>query len=113
MPPARPGGPPGRKSHGVAAKLSFGHLLMEHRNALIVDVELTQASGFAERDAALDVLGRLPPRKRRRTVAADKAYDTTDFVAQVRDLNMTLHVAPNTIRRRSAIDARTTRHPGH
>jgi transposase len=103
-----------RKSNGVAAKLSYtGHLLMEHRNALIVDMELTQATGYAERDAALEMLRRLGPRKRRRTVAGDKAYDTADFVAECRALNVTAHVAPNTTRRRSAIDARTTRHAGH
>jgi hypothetical protein len=103
-----------RKSNGVAAKLSYtGHLLMEHRNALIVDMELTQATGYAERDAALEMLGRLPARKRRRTVAGDKAYDTAGFVAEVRDLGITPHVAPNTTNRRSAIDGRTTRHAGH
>jgi transposase len=103
-----------RKSNGVAAKLSYtGHLLMEHRNALIVDMELTQATGYAERETALEMLERLPRRRRRRTVAGDKAYDTADFVAGCRALNVTAHVAPNTTRRRSALDARTTRHAGH
>jgi transposase len=103
-----------RKSNGVAAKLSYaGHVLLEHRNALIVDMELTQADGYAERGAALEMLARLPRRCRRRTVAADKAYDTAGFVAQVRDLGITPHVAPNTSKRRSAIDGRTTRHVGH
>ena len=103
-----------RKSNGTAAKLAYaGHLLMEHRNALIVDMELTHATGYAEREAALEMLERLGPMSRRRTVAGDKAYDTTDFVAQVRDLGVTPHVAPNTTNRRSAIDGRTTRHPGH
>ena len=59
------------------------------------------------------MLGRLPRRKRRRTVAADKAYDTRDFVASCRTLGITAHVAQNTTNRRSAIDRRTTRHPGH
>jgi len=86
---------------------------MEHRSALIVDMELTQADGRAEREAALAMLGRLPRRKRRRTVAADKAYDTRDFVASCRTLGITAHVAQNTTNRRSAIDRRTTRHPGH
>lgn len=103
-----------RKSNATAAKLCYaGHLLMEHRNALIVDMELTEASGFAERDAALEMLGRLPPRARRRTVAGDKGYDTTGFVADVRDLGFTPHFAPNTTRQRSTIDGRTTRHAGH
>ena len=103
-----------RKSNNTAARLCFaGHLLMENRNALIIDIELTQADGYAERAAALDMLGRLPRRRRRRTVAADKAYDTAGFVADCRHLGVTPHVAPNTTNRRSAIDGRTTRHAGH
>jgi transposase len=103
-----------RKSNATAAKLCYtGHLLMEHRNALIVDAELTEATGYAERDTALEMLRRLPPRKRRRTVAGDKGYDTVQFVADVRELGITPHIAPNTTRQRSTIDRRTTRHPGH
>ena len=103
-----------RKSNATAAKLCYtGHLLMEHRSALIVDAELTEATGYAERDTALEMLRRLPPRKRRRTVAGDKGYDTVQFVADVRELGITPHVAPNTTRQRSTIDGRTTRHPGH
>jgi transposase len=103
-----------RKSNATAAKLSYaGHLLMEHRNALIVDIELTQATGYAERDTALEMLARLPERTRRRSVAGDKAYDTKAFVADVRELGFTPHLAPNTTRARSTIDGRTTRHEGH
>ena len=103
-----------RKSNGTPARLCYaGHLLMENRNALIVDAELTQADGYAERATALELLARLPRRARRRTVAADKAYDTTGFFAECRDLGVTPHVAQNTTNRRSAIDGRTTRHPGH
>jgi transposase len=103
-----------RKSSGAAAKLCYaGHLLMENRNALLVDIELTQADGYAERATALAMLERLPRRRRRRTVATDKAYDTAGFVDGCRDLGVTPHVAPNTTNRRSAIDGRTTRHPGH
>ena len=103
-----------RKSAAAPAKLCFmGHTLMEHRNALLVDMELTTADGYAERDAAIEMLDRLPKRKRRRTIAADKAYDTRDFVAKTRTRGFTPHVAPNTTNRRSAIDARTTRHVGH
>jgi transposase len=103
-----------RKSNATAAKLSYaGHLLMEHRNALIVDIDLTEATGHAERDAAIGMLRRQPPRARRRTVAADKGYDTAAFVAEARGLGFTPHVAPNTTNRRSAIDGRTTRHAGH
>jgi len=103
-----------RKSNGTAARMCFaGHLLMEHRNALIVDAELTLATGYAEREAALVMLGRLPPRARRRTVAADKGYDAAGFVASARDLGFTPHVAQHNNHRRSAIDRRTTRHCGH
>jgi hypothetical protein len=86
---------------------------MEHRNALIVDIDLTEATGHAERDAAISMLRRQPARARRRTVAADKGYDTAAFVAEARGLGFTPHVAPNTTNRRSAIDGRTTRHAGH
>jgi transposase len=103
-----------RKSNATAAKLCYsGHLLLEHRNALIVDAELAAATGYAERDTAVEMLARLPTSRRRRTIAGDKAYDTKDFVARTRQLRFTPHVAPNTTRQRSAIDGRTTRHPGH
>ena len=103
-----------RRSNSTAARLCFaGHVLMENRNALIVDLDLTRADGYAERQAALAMLARLPRRRRRRTVAADKAYDTADFVADCRHLGVTPHVAQNTTNRRSAIDGRTTRHDGH
>jgi transposase len=103
-----------RKSNATAAKLCYsGHLLLEHRNALIVDAELTAATGYAERDTAIEMLGRLPASGRRRTVAGDKGYDTKDFVARTRQIGFTPHVAQNTTRQRSAIDARTTRHQCH
>jgi transposase len=103
-----------RKSHNTAATLCYsGHLLMENRNALIVDAELTIADGYAERATAIDMLARLPQRTGRRTVAGDKGYDTRGFIAQARDLGFTPHVAQNTTRQRSAIDGRTTRHRGH
>ena len=103
-----------RKSNAAPAKLSYaGHVLMENRSALIVDMELTQADGRAEREAAAQILGRLPARRRRRTVAADKAYDTAEFVATCRTLQITPHLAQNTTSRASAIDGRTTRHVGH
>ena len=101
-----------RKSSNTAATLCYaGHLLMEHRSALIVDAELTIADGYAERSTAIEMLAKLPKTARRRTVAADKAYDTKGFVADVRQLGFTPHVAQNT--RVSALDGRTTRHPGH
>ena len=89
----------------------MGHLLMENQSGLIVDAMLTTASGTAERDAALSMLGRQAGRHRA-TLGADKGYDTRDFVAAVRALNVTPHVAQTT-GRRSAIDRRTTRHPGY
>ncbi|MGH9005413.1 MAG: transposase, partial [Acidimicrobiia bacterium] len=75
--------------------------------------ELTQADGYAERATAIEMLARLPKRARRRTVAADKAYDTRGFVTDCRDLDVTPHVAQNNTRQRSAIDGRTTPHRGH
>jgi hypothetical protein len=103
-----------RKSNNTTAVLCYsGHLLMENRSALIVDAELTTADGYAERATAIEMLARLPPRARRRTIAGDKGYDTKGFVAEVRALGFTPHVAPNTSRQRSAIDGRTTRHAGH
>lgn len=103
-----------RKSNNTAAALCYsGHLLVENRSSLIVDAELATADGYAERATALKMLSRLPTSKRRRTVGADKAYDTKDFVADTRDLGFTPHVAQNTNGRRSAIDGRTTRHRGH
>jgi transposase len=103
-----------RKSNNTAATLCYaGHLLMEHRSALIVDAELTIADGYAERATAVEMLARLPKTARRRTVAGDKGYDTKGFVAEARTLGFTPHVAQNTSRQRSAIDGRTTRHAGH
>src|SRR3954471_2876068 len=103
-----------RKSTNTAATLCYsGHLLMENRSALIVDAELTTADGYAERATALQMLDRLPKTARRRTIAGDKGYDTRGFIDQARSLGFTPHVAQNTTRQRSAIDARTTRHAGH
>ncbi len=102
-----------RKGRGKEAKLChMGHLLMENRNGLIVDALVTEASGTAERAAALAMLGRQGGRHRA-TLGADKAYDAAEFVADLRALNVTPHLAQNTANRRSAIDRRTTRHPGH
>jgi transposase len=102
-----------RKGRGKEAKLChMGHLLMENRNGLIVDALVTQATGTAERDAAEAMLSRQRGRYRA-TLGADKAYDVAGFVSGLRALNVTPHVAQNTTGRRSAIDARTTRHPGY
>ena len=78
----------------------------------MVEAELTRAAGFAERLAAVDlVAARAGPRLI--TVGADRAYDAADFVTELRELGATPHVAQNTAGRRSAIDRRTTRHPGY
>ena len=103
-----------RKGPGKEAKLSYlGHVLMENRHGLVVDVVLTQATGKAEREAALLMLERLPPQRGRRTLGADKGYDTRDFVRGLRRHNITPHVARNQSGRRSAIDGRTTSWGGY
>lgn len=102
-----------RKGKGKEAKLChMGHLLMENRHGLIVDAMVTVATGTAEREAALTMMGRQRGRHRA-TLGADKAYDVASFVADVRALNVTPHVAQNTRNRRSAIDGRTTCRPGY
>jgi hypothetical protein len=103
-----------RKSYHQAAKPSYaGHVLMENRSGIAVDAMLTQATGTAERDAASAMANRYPHRQKRITLGADKGYDAAAFVADMRALNMTPHIAQNVSGRRSAIDARTTRHPGY
>jgi len=103
-----------RKGLGKETKLCFaGHVLMENRNGLVVDIDLTQATGRAEREAALRMLDRLPPKKRRLTLGGDKGYDTREFVAELRQRKVTPHVAQNQSGRRSAIDGRTTNHGGY
>lgn len=102
-----------KKSAGKEAKLSYmGHVLMENRNGLIVDTGLTHATGTAEREAAAEMVAEVAGSKRI-TVGGDKNYDTKDFVATMRDLNITPHVAQNDTNRSSAIDDRTTRHEGY
>jgi transposase len=103
-----------RKGLGKETKLCFaGHVLMENRNGLIVDIDLTQATGRAEREAALRMLDRLERKKRRLTLGGDKGYDTGEFVAELRRRKITPHVAQNQSGRRSAIDGRTTSHGGY
>lgn len=102
-----------KKTRGSEAKLAYlGHVLTENRNGLVVDVRLTQASGTAERDAALAMLGNKPAWKKV-TLGGDRGYDTRGFVAAVREMNVTPHVAQNDTNRSSAIDGRTTRHEGY
>jgi transposase len=103
-----------RKGEGKESKLSYcGNLLVENRNGLIVDAEVFQANGTAERDAALVMLEKLPGGQAV-TVGGDKGFDTRDFVHECRNLQVTPHVAQNHARPGgSAIDNRTTRHPGY
>jgi hypothetical protein len=102
-----------RKGRGKEAKLSFiGHALMENRHGLLVDGRVSEANGTAERDEAAAMAAEVPGRHRI-TMAGDKGFDTAGFVAAMRELNVTPHVAQNTAGRRSAIDSRTTRHPGY
>lgn len=103
-----------RKGPGMEAKLCFiGHGLMENRSGLIVDARLTRISGHAERLAALDMIEGFADRPRAVTLGADKGYDAADFVEELRTIKVRPHVARNTSGRRSAIDRRTTRHPGY
>lgn len=100
-----------RKGKGKEAKLCFmGHVLMENRNGLVVDLRLTEANGTAERTAALDML-LARPGKQRKTVGADKNYDTKEFVKRCRAANITPHVARK--KKYSAIDERTTTFPSY
>ena len=100
-----------RKGQGQAANLSFaGHVLMENRHGLVVDVVLAQATGTAETEAALTMLERVPT-ARRITVGANKGYDTREFGTTCRSFQITPHVAMK--QRRSALDRRTSRHAGY
>ena len=103
-----------RKSGGHEAKLAYcGNILIENRNGLVVDTELLQCNGTAERDAAILMAERLEGTNRV-TLGGDKGYDTRDFVKEMRGMNVTPHVAQNEKRAGgSAIDGRTTRHAGY
>jgi transposase len=109
-----------RKGDGQPAKLCYmGHALMENRHGLAVAGGVTQATGMAEREAALQLLGRRRRRRRRITLGADKAYDVRQFVTDLRARGVTPHIAVDGHVRKSgkpratAIDRRTTRHAGY
>jgi transposase len=103
-----------RKGPGKEARLAFmGHALMENRNGLVVGARATRASGYAERLAALTLIEPYVERSRPVTLGADKGYDSSDFVMELREQAVTPHLAQNQSSRRSAIDGRTTRHPGY
>ena len=102
-----------KKATGQEAKLAYlGHVLMENRHGLVVDTQVTQATGTAEREAALAMAEAIPGQQRA-TLGADKNYDTRDLVRELRELRVTPHVAQHITGRSSAIDGRTTRHPGY
>jgi transposase len=104
-----------KKGPGKEAKLCYSaNALMENRNAILIDFQVEPADGRAERRAAIAMADERLPGKRRITLAGDKGYDTRDFVASCRELEITPHVAHNDARPGgSALDARTTRHPGY
>lgn len=104
-----------KKGPGKEAKLSYqGQVMMENRHGLVTQTRLTPATGTAEREAAVEMAQQIPERESRRvTLGADKGYDTQEFVAELRQLNVTPHVTQNNKNRSSAIDGRTTRHPGY
>ena len=102
-----------KKSQGSEAKMGYlGHALMENRHGLLVDTMVTLADGTAERDAALLMASQIPGVKPV-TLGGDKNYDTQELVRDLRDMKVTPHVAQNNTNRRSAIDGRTTQHPGY
>ena len=103
-----------KKGKGKEAKLCYiGNVMTENRNGFVVEAELRQVSGTVERQTAKDMVVRYSPGAKRITVGADKGFDTADFVADMREFNVTPHVAQNTTNRRSAIDGRTTSHSGY
>src|SRR6266581_1820288 len=109
-----------RKGDGQESRLCYmGHVLMENRNGLAVTGDVTQATGTAERMTALDLIGRHRPGERRITLGADKLFDVEAFVAALRDRKVTPHIAidghltKTGKRRKTAIDARSLRHPGY
>lgn len=104
-----------RKGQGKETKLSYlGNALMENRNGLVVDINVKPATGRGEREAALEMVDRLPRRRRKRiTLGADKGYDSHDFITDLRARCVTPHVAQNQSGRRSAVDGRVTSHGGY
>ena len=107
----RPGCTKRPKAAAKPSSAYQGHVLMENRHGLVVDTRVTQATGTAEREAALAMAEAIPAATGH--LGRRQGYDTRDFVRELRELRVTPHVAQNTTRRSSAIDGRTTRHPGY
>lgn len=108
-----------RKGVGKESRLCYmGHALMENDAGLVVRTQLTEASGTAEREAALKMIRQVKPPSRRVSLGGDKGFDAKDFIGDLRKIKVTPHIAPNDYvtktgkRRHSSIDRRTTRHPG-
>jgi hypothetical protein len=102
-----------RKGRGKEAKLSYhGHLMTENRSGLVVSALVTTAYGAAECHAGLLMAEKLPGRGRV-TLGADKGYEQREFIDELRQMEITPHVAQNQSRRRSRVDRRTTRHSGY
>jgi transposase len=109
-----------RKGDGRESRLCYiGHALMENRNGLIVDAAVSHATGTAERDTALEMVGRTRKHDRRITLAADKLFDTESFVMSLKARHVTPHIAidgrvfKTGHVRKTSVDGRTTRHPGY
>jgi hypothetical protein len=112
----RPSIPPEKLLRALLLQVLYtirsARLLMENRHGLVISPRLTAATGTAEREAAVGLVEGIPGRHRI-TVGGDKAYDTRGFVQSLRGLKAVPHVAQNCNGRKSAIDGRTTRHPGY
>jgi transposase len=104
-----------KKSRGSEAKLSFiGHVIVDNRHGLVVTTKYTQATGTAEREAAVEMMNSTKKRRKGRiTLGADKAYDAKNFIGQLRKLNITPHIAQKDYHGSHSLDERTTRHPGY
>ncbi len=103
-----------KKGKGKEAKLCFmGHITTENRHGLVVASTATIATGTAEREASINMISSIKPKSKKITLGGDKGYDVSDYTQELRDYNVTPHVAQNDTNRKSSIDGRTTRHKGY
>lgn len=103
-----------KKGKGKEAKLYFmGHITTENRHGLVVRSTTTIANGTAEREASINMISDIKPKSKKATLAGDKGYDVAEYTKELREHNVTPHVAQNDTNRKSSIDARTTRHKGY